>query len=75
MENGKLKMGENINKLTKDCLITVIASLRKMQTNETDFDKKAILNSNIDCLKQVFVNMEVYTEKDKKVTETVDLEA
>jgi len=72
---GKIEVEKRVVELSSGLLIKVIASLKILHHSLDDFDKKALLESDIDCLKRVYLNMALDIDNEEKVADSAYLEA
>ena len=63
----KHEIDSQILEVTKSLILSSKHTLRELYHRETDFDRKAMLDSTITCLKQAHTNLEEHATKPKPI--------
>ena len=59
----KYEIDSQILEVTKDLILSSIQTLRELYHREPEFDKKVMLDSTINCLKQAHTNLDEQASK------------
>lgn len=63
----KLEIDKRINRVNQRLIISVISTLKGLYHKEDKFDNKALLDSCIKCLQQVYNNTDKHTNEPKPI--------